>query len=72
MDFATLPTKFVEVILWTVFATVLFYGAIRLFDQIDRINYQEEIQRGNVAAGIQLAALTLALAGLIIAVIVSP
>mgnify|MGYP002777798516 CR=1 FL=1 len=64
----TLST-FAEIIIWTIFATVLFYAGIRLFDRIDPINYRAEIQNGNIAASIQLAALTLALAAIIITVI---
>jgi uncharacterized membrane protein YjfL (UPF0719 family) len=57
---------------WTFLAVLLFYGGLRLFDFIDPIDYQAEIRRGNVAAGMLLAAVILAIAAIIIAVILPP
>ena len=54
---------------WTFLAVILFYGGIRLFDLLDPIDYQSEIRRGNIAAGMLLAAEVLALSAIIIAVI---
>ncbi len=56
---------------WTFLAVLLFYGGVRLFDLLDPIDYQTEIRRGNVAAGILLAAVIVALAAIIIAVIIT-
>lgn len=56
---------------WAVVAVVLFYGGIRLFDWLDPIDYQAEIRRGNVAAGVLLSAVVLALAAIIITVIIT-
>ena len=56
---------------WTCLGVVLFYGGVRLYDLLDPIDYQAEIRKGNVAAGILLAAVTLSLAAIIITVIIS-
>ncbi|MBD1875763.1 DUF350 domain-containing protein [Nodosilinea sp. FACHB-131] len=56
---------------WTFLAVLLFYGGVRLFDLLDPIDYQTEIRRGNIAAGILLAAVIVALAAIIIAVIMT-
>lgn len=56
---------------WTFLAVILFYGGVRLFDLLDPIDYQTEIRRGNIAAGILLAAVIVALAAIIIAVIMT-
>ena len=54
---------------WAFLGIILFYLGIRLFDWLDPIDYQAEIRKGNIAAGIILAALILALATIIITVI---
>ena len=51
---------------WTLISVLIFYGGARLYDLLDPINYREEIKKGNVAAAIQLAAVTLALAAIVI------
>ena len=56
---------------WTILAVILFYGGMRLFDLFDPIDYQAEIRRGNIAAGVLLAAVILALSAIIIAVILT-
>ncbi len=57
---------------WTIFSVFLLYGALRLFDWLDPIDYREEIRKGNLAAGMLLAAKVLALGGIIITVIIVP
>ncbi len=56
---------------WTFLAVVLFYGGVRLFDLFDPIDYQAEIRRGNVAAGVLLSAVILALSAIIITIILT-
>ena len=56
---------------WTFLAVILFYGGVRLFDLFDPIDYQAEIRRGNIAAGVLLAAVILSLSAIIIAVILT-
>ncbi|GAA5528527.1 DUF350 domain-containing protein [Herpetosiphon gulosus] len=51
---------------WTLISVLIFYGGARLYDLLDPIDYREEIKRGNVAAAIQLAAVTIALAAIVI------
>lgn len=56
---------------WAFLAVILFYGGVRLFDLFDPIDYQTEIRRGNVAAGVLLAAVIVSLSAIIIAVILT-
>ena len=56
---------------WTFLAVVLFYGGVRLFDLLDPIDYQAEVRRGNVAAGVLLAAVIVSLSAIIIAIILA-
>jgi uncharacterized membrane protein YjfL (UPF0719 family) len=51
---------------WTLVGVLLFYGGQRLYDLLDPIDYRDEIRKGNVAAGIQMAAVTIALAAIVI------
>ncbi|MEB3338160.1 MAG: DUF350 domain-containing protein [Leptolyngbyaceae bacterium] len=68
-----LPTlqKIGATISWTLISVCLLYGGIWLYDRIDPINYQEEVRRGNIAAGMVIATVILAIAAIIIAVIVT-
>lgn len=56
---------------WTILAVVLFYGGVRLFDQLDPIDYQAEIRKGNLAAGLLLAAVIVSLAAIVITMILT-
>lgn len=56
----------VSTIGWAVLAVVLCYGGVQLFDLFDPIDYREEIERGNIAAAIVVAAVILALASIVI------
>ncbi len=51
---------------WTLISVLIFYGGQRLYDYLDPIDYRAEIKKGNVAAGIQMAAVTIALAAIVI------
>lgn len=56
---------------WTLLSVFLFYGGIRLYDFLDPIDYQAEIRKGNLAAGILLSAVIISLAAIIITVIIA-
>ncbi|NEQ98169.1 MAG: DUF350 domain-containing protein [Cyanothece sp. SIO2G6] len=56
---------------WAFVGVILFYVGIRLFDLLDPIDYQAEINKGNIAAGIILAAVVLGLATIIVTVILA-
>ena len=55
---------------WTVLGVVLFYGGVRLYDLLDPIDYQSEIRKGNLAAGLILSSVVISLAAIIITVII--
>lgn len=56
---------------WTLVGVVIFYLGTRLYDRLDPIDYQTEIQQGNVAAAIKLGAVTIGLAAIVVAAIVT-
>jgi len=55
---------------WTFVGVVLLYGGVRLYDLLDPIDYRAEIRKGNIAAGIKLAALILGLTAIIVTVLI--
>lgn len=63
--------KIAETVGWTVVGVLLFYGGVRLYDFLDPIDYREEVKRGNVAAGILISAIIIALAAIVITVLVA-
>jgi len=56
---------------WTIAGVLIFYVGARLYDLLDPIDYRAEIQRGNMAAAIKLAGVTLGLAAIVVAAIVT-
>jgi uncharacterized membrane protein YjfL (UPF0719 family) len=60
-----------ETVGWTFVGVILLYGGVRLFDLLDPIDYREEIRKGNIAAGIIVAAIMTAIAAIVIAVILT-
>ncbi|MEB3291861.1 MAG: DUF350 domain-containing protein [Synechococcales bacterium] len=64
--------KIIETLGWTIVGIILLYSSVWLFDRLDPINYREEIRRGNVAAGVIVAAIILSIGGIIITVLLAP
>lgn len=60
-----------ETIGWAFVGVILLYGGVRLFDLLDPIDYREEIRKGNIAAGLIVAALIAAIAAIVVAVILT-
>lgn len=56
---------------WTLLGVLLLYGGVRLYDALDPIDYQAEIRKGNMAAGIIVAAIIAAITAIVISVILS-
>jgi uncharacterized membrane protein YjfL (UPF0719 family) len=44
---------------------VILYAGVWVFDLVDPIDYKKEIQAGNVAAGLKMGAIILALSAII-------
>ncbi len=66
-----LATRVLAVIGWTLLGVLILYLAVRLYDWLDPIDYQAEIQRGTVAAAIRIAAVMIGLAAIVVAAIVT-
>jgi uncharacterized membrane protein YjfL (UPF0719 family) len=54
---------------WSFLGVILIYFGLLLFDQLSPIDYRAEIRRGNIAAGVVLGAVILAIAAVVVAVI---
>ncbi len=70
-DLADIGLKVVACVGWTFLGVIIFYFGSLFFDKLDPIDYKAEIEKGNVAAAIKLAAAMLALAAIVVAAIVS-
>lgn len=66
-----LITRILSSAAWTFVGVLIFYGGCWMYDYLDPIDYKAEIEKGNVAAGVKMAAVTLALAGIVVAAILS-
>ncbi len=54
---------------WTIVGVLVFYVGARVYDALDPIDYKTEIQRGNMAAAIKLASVTIGLAAIVVVAI---
>ena len=54
---------------WTFLGIILIYLGLLLFDSLSQIDYRAEIRRGNIAAGVVLGAVILAIAAVVVAVL---
>jgi uncharacterized membrane protein YjfL (UPF0719 family) len=68
-DIADIVQRLLAALGWTFSSVIIFYAGAWFYDLLDPIDYRKEIQNGNIAAGIQMAAVTLALAAIVIAAI---
>jgi len=64
-------TQLLLTIGWTVIGVLLIYGGTWLFDRLTPLDYRSEIRKGNVAAGVVVAAVILGVAAVVVAVLVS-
>lgn len=64
--------KLVETIAWSIIGILILLGSLWLFDRLDPTDYRREVQNGNIAAGIIVGAIILAIAAIIIAILLSP
>jgi uncharacterized membrane protein YjfL (UPF0719 family) len=63
------PFQLLQSVGWTLVGLLLIYGGTRLFDRLDPIDYRAEIRRGNVAAGLVVAAVTLGISAVVVVVL---
>ncbi|MCP9927510.1 DUF350 domain-containing protein [Cyanobium sp. CH-040] len=64
-------TQLLLTIGWTVVGVLLIYGGTWLFDLLAPIDYRSEIRRGNVAAGLVVAAVILGVAAVVVSVLLT-
>lgn len=58
-----------NVLWWSLVGVLAFYLGSWLFDKLDPIDYRMQIEKGNIAAAIKLAAVLLGLAAIVITAI---
>jgi uncharacterized membrane protein YjfL (UPF0719 family) len=63
------PVQLLQTVGWTLVGLLLIYGGTRLFDRLDPIDYRAEVRRGNVAAGLVVAAVTLGISAVVVVVL---
>ncbi|MCP9826358.1 DUF350 domain-containing protein [Synechococcus sp. EJ6-Ellesmere] len=54
---------------WTVVGVILIYAGLLLFDKLSPIDYRAEIRKGNVAAGVVLGAVILAIVAVVVGIL---
>ena len=62
-------TQLVLSLLWTIAGILLIVGGVWLFDRLTPLDYRGEIRKGNVAAGLVVGAVVLAVTGVVVTVI---
>ncbi|MFM2158616.1 MAG: hypothetical protein RLZZ124_1090 [Cyanobacteriota bacterium] len=65
------PVQLLMSVGWTAVGVVLILGGTLLFDALTPIDYRAEIRKGNVAAGLVLAAVVLAVGAVVVSVLVT-
>ena len=51
---------------WSALGLAILYVGTRIFDMLDPIDYRKEIEAGNVAAGIKIGAIIIALGAVVV------
>jgi len=69
-DLGDLAYRVVASLGWSFLGVIIFYFGSVLFDKLDPIDYKSEIEKGNVAAAIKLAAVMIAIAAIVVSAIV--
>lgn len=62
-------TQLVLSLLWTIAGILLIVGGVSLFDRLTPLDYRGEIRKGNVAAGLIVGAVVLAVTAVVVTVI---
>lgn len=70
-DLGDLAYRVVASLGWSFLGVVIFYFGSVLFDKLDPIDYKTEIEKGNIAAAIKLAAVMIAIAAIVVSAIIS-
>jgi uncharacterized membrane protein YjfL (UPF0719 family) len=64
--------KFAETLAWSIAGVLILFVSLWIFDRLDPTDFRKEIQDGNIAAGIILAAMITAIAAIIVAILLTP
>lgn len=68
-DVAAVVSSILSSVVWAVVGVLLLIFAFRIFDLSDPIGYHNEIEKGNVAAGVVMAGVMIGMAIIIYAAI---
>ncbi|MDX2245106.1 MAG: DUF350 domain-containing protein [Leptolyngbyaceae cyanobacterium bins.302] len=64
--------KLAETVAWSIAGVLILLGSLWLFDRLDPTDFRQEIRDGNIAAGIILGAIVLAIAAIVVAILLTP
>jgi uncharacterized membrane protein YjfL (UPF0719 family) len=70
-EIADIVQRLLAALGWTFASVIIFYAGSWFYDLLDPIDYRKEIENGNIAAGIKMAAVTIAIAAIVIAAIIT-
>ena len=70
-DLADLAIRVLSAAGWSLIGVFIFYFGTWVFDKLDPIDYKVEIEKGNIAAGLKMAGVSIALAAIVVAAIVT-
>ncbi|MAJ29564.1 DUF350 domain-containing protein [bacterium TMED181] len=66
-----LVTQVMLTIGWSFISVLLILGGTWLFDRLTPIDYRAEIRKGNVAAGLVVAAVVLSITAIVVTVVLT-
>ncbi len=69
VDFNAFLLSVASSIVWAAIGVAILIAATWVFDKVHPINFQQEIQRGNVAAGLFLSSVVIAIALIVFAAV---
>lgn len=69
MDPVAVASSVLSSVVWALIGVLLLLAAVRIFDLMDPVPYRELVKEGNVAAGIVLGGLLIAMSVIIFAAI---
>lgn len=69
MDPVAVASSVLSSVVWALIGVLLLLAAVRIFDLMDPVPYRDLVKQGNVAAGIVLGGLLIAMSVIIFAAI---
>ncbi len=68
-DLTAVISSILSSVVWAIVGVLLLILAVRIFDLVDPVPYRDEVQKGNVAAGVVMGAVLIGMSIIIFAAI---